>query len=293
MKEIEINISSSTIEKGLDKASGFLSKLIKPSIEEVGLLWADNVKLWRVKNLVKVLAKSQEYCEKNNVSIKQRALQTLFPLLENASLEEDDFFQDKWANLLSNMVDSEQNIENNVFPYILSQLSKDEFLTLEQVFCKRLNFIKEKNKELEDFRIKRHSLDQEHRQKINEIDIEFTKAKESKNTATIRNLRADKDSYESKINRLSFEEMKLVSIINDDFVIPIKLLKEFELANLIRLGLAKENKNFYANSQRVRIPNKYDGELDLHLDIDIDSDVEFFMTDLGKLFMRACIEKTT
>ena len=33
----------------------------------------------------------------------------------------------EWAILLGNMVDSEQNIENHVFPYILSQISSNEF----------------------------------------------------------------------------------------------------------------------------------------------------------------------
>ena len=46
----EINIKSSTIEKSLELAKEFLGKLVGPSVEEMGLLFGDNIKLWRLKN---------------------------------------------------------------------------------------------------------------------------------------------------------------------------------------------------------------------------------------------------
>ncbi|WP_310992582.1 hypothetical protein [Aequorivita marina] len=46
MSDKEFNIKSSTVEKGLELAQDFLGKLIFPAIEEVGLLVADNVKVW-------------------------------------------------------------------------------------------------------------------------------------------------------------------------------------------------------------------------------------------------------
>lgn len=56
----------------------------------------------------------------------------LTPLLEYASLEDNEKLQDKWATLLANMVDSDQNVENHVFPYLLSQVSIQEFELLEK-----------------------------------------------------------------------------------------------------------------------------------------------------------------
>ena len=64
---------------------------------------------------------------KTNIPTKIISLKLLCPLLDYSALEEDEVLQDKWATLLGNMVDSEQNIENHVFPYILSQISKQNF----------------------------------------------------------------------------------------------------------------------------------------------------------------------
>ena len=94
----------------------------------------DSVALWRFKNQVRILNKAKACCERNNISPKAISLKLLCPLLEGAALEEDETLQDKWAILLSNMVDSEQNIQNHVFPYILSQMSSNEFLFVERVF---------------------------------------------------------------------------------------------------------------------------------------------------------------
>lgn len=54
-------------------------------------------------------------------------------MLDKASLEEDERLQDKWSNMLTNMVDSELNLQNQVFPYILSQISINEFEHLKKL----------------------------------------------------------------------------------------------------------------------------------------------------------------
>ena len=130
----KIDISSTALEKSIDTAKEFLGKLMSPAVEEVGLLLRDSVALWRFKNQVRILNKAKACCERNNISPKAISLKLLCPLLEGAALEEDETLQDKWAILLSNMVDSEQNIQNHVFPYILSQMSSNEFLFVERVF---------------------------------------------------------------------------------------------------------------------------------------------------------------
>ncbi len=129
----ETNIATSSIEKGLDIAKELLSKLISPSIEEIGLLVADNIKLFRFKNQVKILNKAQKYISDKGISIKQIPVKILVPLLENASLEEEEELQEKWSNMICNMADSETNLTNHVFPYILGQISKEEFYGLEKL----------------------------------------------------------------------------------------------------------------------------------------------------------------
>jgi len=147
----KIDITSSAIEKGLEIAKDFIDKLIMPSVEETGLLLKDHITMWRFKTQVKILNRANEYCVKHNINPKKISLKILAPLLEYSSLEEDEEMQDKWSILLSNLIDSEQNIENNVFPYILSQLSKDEFFSLEKVYNKRVLRFSKEQLELDDY----------------------------------------------------------------------------------------------------------------------------------------------
>jgi hypothetical protein len=134
----ELNIKSSTIEKGLELAKEFLGKLISPTLEEVGLLISDHVKFLRFKNQIRMLLKAKDYVEQHNISVKEIPIKILVPLLEKASLENDDQLQDKWAKMLVNMVDSENNLQNQIFPYVLSQISIDEFNAVKELLQKEM-----------------------------------------------------------------------------------------------------------------------------------------------------------
>jgi len=132
-EEKSLNIKSTTIEKGLDLAKEFLGKLISPTIEEIGLLAGDQIKYIRFKNQVKILLKARNYVQQKNINIKEVPIKILVPLLEMASLEEDENLQDKYAAMLANMIDSESNLQNQIFPYLLSQMSIEEFEALQEL----------------------------------------------------------------------------------------------------------------------------------------------------------------
>ncbi len=147
----KIDVTSTALEKGIDVATGFVNKLVNPSVEELGLLIRDQVSLWRFSNQIRILNKAKALCEKNNITIKAISPKLLCPYLEKASLEDDDVLQEKWAYLLVNMVDSKQNLQSHVFPYILSQLSKDEFLLLEEMLQEKKVRVLKKKEELKEF----------------------------------------------------------------------------------------------------------------------------------------------
>lgn len=144
MDNKEINIKSSTIEKGLELAKEFLGKLIGPTVEEIGLLISDNIKFLRFKNQVRILLKAKTYVEARNLKVKEIPIKILVPLLENSSLEENEELQDKWANMLTNMVDSELNLQNQIFPYLLSQISIQEYNGLKKLVADEKDFLEEK-----------------------------------------------------------------------------------------------------------------------------------------------------
>lgn len=78
--------------------------------------------------------------------------------------------------------------------------------------------------------------------------------------------------------------------------IPYKVLKDFEESNLIRLGLAKEVREVYADSQTLEIPvaterSQETGYVNLDLEVDVNSVEDVILTELGELFLSACKEK--
>ena len=128
-----LDIKSSTIDKGLELIKDFVGKLITPAIEETGLLFGDMIKFVRFKQQVKILSLAKQYAEDRKINIKSIPVKILVPLLENASLEENEEMQDKWAKMITNMADSESNLQNQIFPYLLSQISLSEFEGLKQL----------------------------------------------------------------------------------------------------------------------------------------------------------------
>ena len=137
---MDINIKSSTIEKALESITGFLAKLAGPATEEIGQLLYDKIRLWRFKNQLDILLKAKDIAERKNITLKEVPYKILVPLLENCSLEGDDEMKDNWASLIVNLADSEKNIQNNIFPHILSQISIGEFHELKHLYQEEFGF---------------------------------------------------------------------------------------------------------------------------------------------------------
>lgn len=253
----KIDITSSVLEKGIDAAVSFLGKVIGPAVNETGLLIKDNVARWRYNNQLKILLKTKENCEKLGIDPKTISFKLLCPLLEYASMEENGEAQDIWASLLTNMVDSEQNIQNHVFPYILSQVSINEFKIIEDLFSP-------------------------YRDQKEKDQIHFDELKKEK-------LLVREDYIENHSKRKILLERLLKPCY-----IPFGELKKFEVANLIRLGILKAVAYPIAYLEETQIYNNPERE---YLDLDkvrikIDNDDEdLIITELGELFLAACITK--
>ena len=295
----KIDITSTALEKGTEIAKGFIDKLVTPSIEELGLLIRDRVSLWRFSNQIKILNRAKELCEKNNITTKAISPKLLCPYLENASLEDDALLQDKWANLLVNMVDSELNIQNHVFPYILGQLSKDEFLLLERKLQEEKNRVASLNKELEDFLRQKDNSINELEKSINVLSTkrkEITEATGKKYNSEIFDIESDKRRLEGELKSIKSREWAIKQEIHKPCYITEDDLEEFEIVNIIRLGLAKMDYSSSAEKHNLEIPIPMDSNRDkeyvyVDLDVHIETEKVVIITELCKLFIQACTEK--
>lgn len=78
---------------------GFLRRLFGPAASELGEVLADRVRAYRAKNLQRILTKAEKKLEGR--LIEELPLRFSIPLLEKASLEDDDALVEMWANLLA------------------------------------------------------------------------------------------------------------------------------------------------------------------------------------------------
>jgi hypothetical protein len=93
-------------KKGADLAEegarNFLSKVLGSPLEEVGALLHDKVRARRFRNQVNTLVKTRDMLAEAGISPKAVPLKVLVPLLEGASLEDDESMSARWAALLAN-----------------------------------------------------------------------------------------------------------------------------------------------------------------------------------------------
>lgn len=298
MTEKKINITSTALEKGINIAKDFLDKLITPALEETGILLRDQVTFWKFKNQIRILNKAKEYCEKNNISTKVISLKVLCPLLDNAALEEDEVLQDKWAILLSNLVDSDQNIENHVFPYILGQISLNEFMCLEKSMQNQISREEVLEKNLQEARDYRSLNEGDIKMKIRKLEEGLEMHKNSKGyvdtifVPEARDMAQEKFSLELELESIIRAENIILTKINEPHFIKTSDLREFEISNLIRLGLIEITQYNYANPYTIDISSDFRSDYySIELDIEIQSDFHHIVTELGELFVQACTEK--
>ncbi|MFN0032388.1 MAG: hypothetical protein ACKVOR_09530 [Flavobacteriales bacterium] len=291
----KLDITSTVLEKSIDAATGFLSKLVSPSIETAGLILRDHFQQYRFKQQIKLLQKTKQICEANNISHKSISLKMLLPLLNDASLEEDDKMLDNWAVLLSNLVDSEQNIQNHVFPYFLSQLSLTEFNYLKKNHAEVIDQFKSDSQALEQA-----TYDLEIRKPIIQKRMAELRAEIKKLTDQGANLPA----YFSVNDQIQILNKEHTDLINKCFTLSYQKpfnyeigednLQPFEIANLERLGLIQTVNYPSLENKRLSVEeDRYEPEAGSFIDfnLNVQSDFKMYFTELGILFMNACTEK--
>lgn len=93
----------------------------------------DDAKFKRWKNAQNLLVKARRITEGMDEQLQEPPLKLSMPLLENASLEDDDELQEKWANLLANTLTQKKDIRP-AYIEILKELSSIEVKILDKIY---------------------------------------------------------------------------------------------------------------------------------------------------------------
>jgi hypothetical protein len=217
-------------------------------------------------------------------------------LIDAASLEEDPDMQSKWAALLSNMVDSEKNIQNHVFPYILGQLSLPEFALLDACTREKHKRVNRLSQELALFNEGLAAAENELTQKMAVYEQRIAEQKQLPNgferMKTISGLSAERRKASFELMSLKNKARQLEFRISDPQVIPDGVLRDFEMSNLTRLGLAKFLRETFAEPVQIEIPiDPEDHHVSTEADVVVAYTDTHVITELAELLIMACSEE--
>lgn len=133
----EVAITAGKAIDASQKFGGFISKYIAGTLEQGMGIFEDKLKYMRWENQVRLMQRSEAFrCEIGlDKPTRQIPLKLAIPLLEAASLEDDDFLQDLWAKLLVNAANVECKILlQRAYISILEQLTSLEAVILLKIY---------------------------------------------------------------------------------------------------------------------------------------------------------------
>lgn len=118
-----------TTGKAIDaarEAGGFIARFVSGPLEQGIGIFEDRLKYMRWERQVRYMQRSQEFLARAGLEFPTRPvpLKLAIPLMQGASLEEDDDLQDRWAALLVNAANASFQAEiRRSYAAILEQLT--------------------------------------------------------------------------------------------------------------------------------------------------------------------------
>ena len=129
-----------TAGKGIDagrELGGFIARFISGPIEQGMGIFEDKLKYMRWERQLRLKRRAEQYLREIGLEEPTRAvpMKIAIPLIQAASLEEDDELQDTWVRLLVNAGDSSRDLEvKRMYITILEDLASLEVEILNTIY---------------------------------------------------------------------------------------------------------------------------------------------------------------
>lgn len=126
--------------KGIDAVrdlGGAITRYVGGTIEQAMGVFEDNLKYYRWERQVRLIDRANSFLAARGLEKGTRTvpLPLAIPLLQGASLEENDWMQDKWAALLANAADAMHGVEiRRAYISILEDLTPLDAINLEKIY---------------------------------------------------------------------------------------------------------------------------------------------------------------
>jgi len=257
----------------LDKGEALAKTLFGQAFSEMGGLIGDQVKFMRFINQVKILQKANSILEAKGINPKKISLKVLAPLIEYSSLEDDELLQDKWSNLISNILSQNLSIllqKKSI--EILSEISNHEAQIIDYMYKE---VVKLENKKLDEDFEAHYKQVEEARIGIKNLDlppdyISFYKIiLENEHTPGFRNFKLDYIHFD-----LNFLEQQFGSSESDT---------ELAISSLVALGLVKRETKVEVSSYGTPAIGDSFG-----MEASVSDNEQVTLTKLGYEFVKLC-----
>src|SRR5712692_9184762 len=120
-----------------EKFGQFVARIISGPLEQASGIIEDKLKYLRWERQLRLMRRAEDFMQEVGLSSPSRAIPLKFaiPLLQGASLEDDDELQDLWAKLLVNAADANSRIAiKRVFIEILENIGPLEAQILQTIY---------------------------------------------------------------------------------------------------------------------------------------------------------------
>lgn len=237
----------------LDKSEALLKTLFGSSFEEFGGLIADQVRMRRFKNQIKIFEKAQSLLKEKKLDTKKVSLKVLAPLLEFSSYEEDEKLQEKWSNLVVNILNKEDDVlfQQNCIA-ILNKMSSSDAQLLDTLY----KLLETKRQDRYDLASKR-----------------FEQFKNSYYKPPASPKEYELETFQFNIDRL-YKDLQIQ-----------KEKLDFQISNLITLGLLKWEIDIDVSAKKSNSDPEDD---DIDVDYNVYNNTTFVFTPLGNKFIQVC-----
>lgn len=120
----------------LRELGGFFGMILGPSVKDIGGTLSDYAAYIRYRNLISIRDKVEKIHERRRLSGKTILILPRYaiPLIENASIENEESIQEKWAALIANATDPDKKLE-------LKKIFINTLASLEPIDAAILNFL--------------------------------------------------------------------------------------------------------------------------------------------------------
>lgn len=117
--------------------TAIVKRMLGPAADEVAEMWRDRIRAYRYDRQVKLLEKVEKIAKEHRLKLGPVPPKILFPLLEGASMEDNEELHTMWAALLANAASADYAHKVRPgFIATLQQMAPDEAAVLNWIFVR-------------------------------------------------------------------------------------------------------------------------------------------------------------